>query len=744
MKGPAFVSAELSFGRHRGRFDLPADRPALIAGPNGSGKTTLIDGILRTVFGFNRRSPDDRRLADARRPWSDGPFRSTVRLEAEDETYDWARDHDTDEVRVIDGHGALAFEGTANPGAQGSSDRGYWRLVRRLFGVSELEAYARTAFVSQGRLLAGTDFDAGLLRLADGGHARWQEACRAIETRHRELTREPISPDHRRLGRDRELENLRTELSEVRGRRATARSAVESRSATADRLAEVEVQIENRASDIEAGETRRVELLERARLDAEVADARQRFDRLIDLREDLATTKREADEAEAACDRLASGAGYPEDFPARVTALRVAWNEVERRSDELERVRPMLDAPDVTPRIGGILAIALLLSVAGGWLGLTITIWFWGLTLIGLALVLLGGAELRARRASLTAARRGAEQAAERRAQLRREISGWLDGVPGAATVDASTVDARLEQFEQRRAAERRREAARTRRSDVMRRVEKAGEAQDRPGRDLAHLVADAERRLNGLEAQRRELVDTRGAPGGDALSARAVEQRLAEARAEVEELRGERDRLRIALDRTTRAAGDLARLEERTTELDNRLTEIEASVAALRAAHTLLRDGYDEFRDQDEERLVAAVSGHLEALGEPSLGPFRTQAGLEGPTVGLARRRLSFDSLELSHGQRHLVMLAVRLGAADFLSLDGPAAPLIVDEPFAHLDDRHAAQVWNLLGDISVHRQVIITTQEEDLLARLGVEPTIRLAGDEVVAATGGRGSHG
>jgi len=738
VKGPVFVSAELSFGRHRGRFDLPADRPALISGPNGSGKTTLIDGILRTVFGFNRRSPDDRRLADARRPWSDGPFRSAVRIEDEDETYDWARDHDTDEVRVIDGHGALVFEGTANPGAQGSSDRDYWRLVRRLFGVSELEAYARSAFVSQGRLLAGTDFDAGLLRLADGGHARWQEACHAIETRHRELTREPISPDHRRLGRDREIENLRSELSEIRGRRAAARSA------TADRLAEVEARIENRAADIEAGETRRVELLERARLDAEIADARQRFDRLIDLREDLAAAKRETDEAEAACDLLASGAGYPDDFPARATALRAAWNEVERRSEELERVRPMVDAPDLTPRIGGILAIALLLSVAGAWLGLAIAIWFWGLTLIGLALVLLGGAELRTRRASLAAARREAEQAAERRAELRREISGWLDGVPGAATVDASTVDARREQFEQRREAERRREAARTRRSEVMRRVEKAGEAQDRPGRDLAHLVADAERRLNGLEAQRRELADTRGAPGGDALSARAVEQRLTEARAEVGGLRGERDRLRIALDRMTRAAGDVARLEERTTELENRLTEIEASVAALRAAHALLRDGYDEFRDQDEARLVAAVSGHLEALGEPSLGPFRTQAGLEGPTVGLARRRLAFDSLELSHGQRHLVMLAVRLGAADFLSLDGPAAPLIVDEPFVHLDDRHAAQVWNLLGDISVHRQVIITTQEEDLLERLGVEPTIRLAGDKVAAATGGPGSHG
>lgn len=261
-----------------------------------------------------------------------------------------------------------------------------------------------------------------------------------------------------------------------------------------------------------------------------------------------------------------------------------------------------------------------------------------------------------------------------------------------------------------------------------MRRIEKAGEAEDRPGRDLAHLEADAGRRLTALEEQLRQLGNENEETP---LSTRAVDARLERDRAALAELREEHYRLRLAQDRTARAVGDLARFEERAAELETRIAQAESSLAALRAAHALLRDGYDEFRDQDESRLVAAVSGHLDALGNPPLGPFRTESGLAEPTVGLARRRLAFDSPELSHGQRHLVSLAIRLGAADFLSLDGPASPLIVDEPFAHLDDRHAAQVWNLLADISVHRQVVVTTQEEELLGRLGVEPSVRLAGD-------------
>lgn len=728
MNRPVFLGAELSFGRHDGAFRLPTDHPAVVAGPNGSGKTTFVDGLLRTVFGFNRRSADDRRLADARRPWDERPFRSAVRLAFEEEIYEWARDHDTDHVRVVDDHGVVVFDGTANPAAQSSSDRAYWAFVRRVFGVTDLEAYARTAFVGQGRLLDGTEFGAGLLRLADGGHARWKAACQTIEERHRELTREAISPGHRRGNRDRRLEELEAEHAELRERLAGTRAAVRTRASTAERLAEVEREIEQAEAELGEAEALRLRLAERARLDAQIADARQRFDRLVDLREDLAAARREVDDAEAECARLDPGTPYPDDFPARVAGLRAAWTELERLAEQRERDAAEPAAPVLSGRVAALLVIGVLLAGAGAWIGIATAAWGWIFSGLGLAVAGLGTADLRARRSERGAAEAEAARRRERRAALERDVDELRRDVPGAAALKPGNLDRHLERFERLRAARARREAARARRSEVMRRVEKAGEAEDRPGRDLPHLEADAGRRLTALEEQLREL----GAGDEETpLSTRAVDARLARDRAALAELREEHYRLRLAQDRTARAVGDLARFVERAADLEARIAETRSSVAALRAAHALLRDGYDEFRDQDEARLVSAVSGHLEALGEPPLGPFRTESGLEEPTVGLARRRLAFDSPELSHGQRHLVSLAIRLGAADFLSLDGPATPLIVDEPFAHLDDRHAAQVWNLLADISVHRQVVVTTQEEDLLERLGVEPSVRLAGD-------------
>ena len=80
--GVRFLKADFEYGCHVGAgFELPeGDRPIVVAGPNGSGKTTLIEALVRTLFGFARRSGADRDRLAARAPWAGRRCRASVEI----------------------------------------------------------------------------------------------------------------------------------------------------------------------------------------------------------------------------------------------------------------------------------------------------------------------------------------------------------------------------------------------------------------------------------------------------------------------------------------------------------------------------------------------------------------------------------------------------------------------------------------------------------------------------------------
>lgn len=729
MNAPRFLEVELSFGRHAARYELPRDAPAVIVGPNGSGKTTLVDGLLRTVFGFNRRLADERALAEARRPWDGRPFLSTVRLATDDGELSWSRDHETDEVRVQRDDGSVLFAGVANAAASGAGERTYRELVERLFAVGDLEAYGRTAFVGQGRLLH-TGFDASLLRLGAGGHRRWRDACRRIEERHKDLTREPIGPGHRRLNRDRRLESLAAELDERRRELVVARAARESRRDAAERLRGVEEAITALDAELAGLVDWRSYLHERARVDAERADARQRFDRLVDLQADLKRTRDEAAEAERERDRARAASGdAPGDLRRRVDELRAAWRAHDGRVSEVAGLAPAAAASLIGDGTGTRLVVGAAVSTVGLVAWGTGTSWAWVVVLVGAVLASLAVAQARSRAVGRREARDALARAERQRDEAHRRAGEMSRALDAGSPPDFGALAARIEASDRLKAAERQLQAARERHAEVMRRVARVSETEERPGRSLPHLLADAGRRLTAVEERSRELVENAPADLLEReLSERAVESRTEEVRSELAARRSERDRLLLDLDRAQREAADAGRLDARVRELATEVDEVEATVDALRRARALLEEGYERYRAHDESRLVDAVASRLEPLGDPPLGPFEAGDGLEEPSVELAGRRVAVDSPHLSHGQAHLVGLAIRLGAADFLAGDGPAPPLLVEDPFVHLDDEHAERVWNLLQQVSVHRQVIVTSREAELLNRLGVRPSVRL----------------
>ena len=70
MLRPAFRAVRLRFGRHDGTFRFPEHgRPIVIAGPNGSGKSTLVEGMIRTLFGYERRRSVEAARVDGATTW---------------------------------------------------------------------------------------------------------------------------------------------------------------------------------------------------------------------------------------------------------------------------------------------------------------------------------------------------------------------------------------------------------------------------------------------------------------------------------------------------------------------------------------------------------------------------------------------------------------------------------------------------------------------------------------------------
>ena len=101
MLRPAFRAARLSFGRHQDAFELPDQRrPVVIAGPNRSGKSTLVEGVVRTLFGYEKRRSGEAAQLEARRPWDGSATAGEVTLALAGESLRVSRDFATDRVRV--------------------------------------------------------------------------------------------------------------------------------------------------------------------------------------------------------------------------------------------------------------------------------------------------------------------------------------------------------------------------------------------------------------------------------------------------------------------------------------------------------------------------------------------------------------------------------------------------------------------------------------------------------------------
>ena len=744
MKQPRFEAIRLEYGCHSGRFELPEEaRPVVIAGRNGTGKTTLLEAFLRGLYGFSRRKPEERRLLELRQPWSGRPSETEVCLRAADGIrYVIHRDFTSDEVVARDEVSEQeVFRGDGNPVGVRSESRHYQDLLREWIGFGSLEPYRGTAWIAQGELV-DTKLDDELLRAAAGTHRRVEVALKELREAFETLTLEPLELGSRRKNRPRHLENLREAVELGVSRLEVARAARERRRPLLERAGDIRRDVDGIESEIHLLEAAYRPITEKRTLIAEEKEAERHLATLSDsirwLREALDELARaEADEATAQ-----AGGRYPADFEARLGQAEVLWDRLEvleahhadsagTEAPQPEELRPSLAIVGVGLMVvGG--AIALTLSAGAG-----VLIGVGGLLLIA-ARVWLGrvGRDSGARAAELS------RQTEQEIVVVRSRLDSIAKGVPSPALTTTTVA-------EHRRSFRRQEDAG----AAVRRARDRSEEALDRGARLLQGNGPDDDpgsgstpQRLEAVQEETRtalarvqlrleEQPATPVLPDGVEPTVAAVESAREDRRGRRNALREQGTRLELELRDLDRASEDVFVLERELEQLRGQVGETESEASVRRFAWELVRDAYEGFRSTDQDRLLSAVNRRLDELSGSRLGPVEAVGDLATAQVGLGGRTVALDSPPLSFGEKHIVLLAIRLGAADFLSGEGTHHPLLVDEPFTHLDEVRSREVWDLLHRLAVDRQVIVTTQDRLVLDHLGIEPDFDLAVPNQVA---------
>ncbi|MCL7972840.1 MAG: AAA family ATPase [marine benthic group bacterium] len=732
MSAPRIEEVRLEYGRHSGRFVISeGDRPTVIAGRNGTGKTTLLEALLRGLYGFSRRRPEERRLLELRRPWSGRPAAIEVRMRSVTGTRITVhRDLASDEVIVTNREsGEEIFRGDGNPAGVRSESRRYQELLREWIGFGNLEPYRGTAWIAQGELV-DTRLDDELLRAAAGTHQKVEVALGTLRGAFEDLTRESLELGGRRKNRPRVLENLRTEEEAIRIRLDTARKARDRRQPLLDRLKALRVDGGEVSAEIELLEAAYRPITERRSLTAEETRAEERLGLLSESLRRVAEAKSELARSEAEATAAEARGSYPADFETRVGRAAALWD----RAEELERKAPdpcpTADLAQPPPRALGVAAAGI---AAGGAVTALLSSTSVGALLGMIGLVALSAYAVQRRRATAGAARQAQRrQWEESLDSVRSSLTSLSAGLP-APPLSPKTLESHRRDFERQEDARSSLRRARDRWADA---VADAALSLGRPetdltdpGRELDAAREETRTELARLQLQLREQPTAPPLPPGVEATVPALESAREERRARREDLREEETRLDLELRDLDRASEDVFALETERDVLTEAIREAEDEVVVRRAAWELVRDAYEEFRASDQDRLIACVNRRLDRISKGNLGPVKADGDLETARIELRGREVDLDSPPLSFGEKHAALLATRLGAADFLAGEGIGHPLLIDEPFTHLDEVRSREVWDLLCELAKERQVIVTTQDRLVLDHLGIAPDLELS---------------
>jgi DNA repair exonuclease SbcCD ATPase subunit len=296
-----------------------------------------------------------------------------------------------------------------------------------------------------------------------------------------------------------------------------------------------------------------------------------------------------------------------------------------------------------------------------------------------------------------------ASEAAAALAQSEERLREVARGVELAADGSPDEVVARLEAWQQQRAA-----------------TARAAEEGIREWQQLQGLLAG--RSLDELRAEalhRAEIASRLAAARGDEPPSLAG----ADHDAEEERARAATATARAAVDTLSGELRLLAGRMPDVVEAEERVAVATAELARVRELASVL-DETTELLQAAERRVHLDIAPVLKASVEARLGMITGGAYDE---VGVNPRDLSVEVREvrsgqwrdarlLSEGTREQVYLLLRVAMAEHLVKPGETAPLLLDEVTAQADPQRKRQVLDALHALSADRQVILFSHDAEV----------------------------
>lgn len=704
-------SVELeNFGRFRGQTVEFRRGMNLVIGPNEAGKSTIAESIPAVLFGTDR--------LERFKPWGRNACSAVLFFEGQGRTIQIKRNLITDEVELVEKddlyHVRSQFSGKAPLRGRSASCREYRALLESLLGVADENLFRATYFFGhQPKEWSGEELAQKLRTLVSGtAETDYAEILDDLLDEHFQLTRS--NPWGRDKQRDREYEEVCQQLAE-QGETETVESVpvfveIDSSADTKGEIAELSVELEKDRQEHDKG----LRYIERIR--CQVAEASEKATPLV-VEKKPAPIKEQVSKGSFA-DQLAA-VGLPPNPSRELPELLAEAAQVRQQFAELQQPFSTLNNREKkVPAVPWLILCAVIAALGA----LSALAWwqnFYSLPLslgAGLGSFLLlgwGGWRHSERKKALAVCRkeRGRLEQKKHDAQKRQtDLSERCKtlGLPSSA-IDLVRIQKLV--------------------STHRELLENCWKQNDLPAAesDASQNVSvdvDAETTVNanasaGIKEAAEEL--------------RQLETRMSEFEVELEQKELRLQQLQAQLKETT--TEQRPQMMVTGTGLHKRKLELEERLKILRKAINLLAGAVDEFGRSHLVRLNDEASKMFGKITGGRYSALKLDENMTPSVQVDGRRWMAVENF--SRGTVDAIYLSLRVALAKVRD-DGRSLPLMLDDPFVHLDHKRLATTLNLVDLASADGQLILFSHNLELGKRAARERwhVVPLDGDAVAAS--------